>query len=329
MGPTGVGKSSFIRSAIPQGVPNSVQVGHGLQSETSRVQAVHWETHNVKLVDTPGFDDSRSNLTDVDVLRMIVEFLTTESQSSELVGLIYMHRITDTRVGATSQRNLRMFQKLCGLDAMKNVAIVTTMWDKVASPDEGSRREKELEEKDNLFKPLVARGAKMMRHNGTSGTASNVIDYLLKQGATTTQIVREIAEKKALVDTEAGAELQAEIRTLLKRHKEEIQQMEEEIKNAKQGDTAALKEIEEEKGKSEDQLARLKRELEKLRCGLWDRGVTTMKIMINLFTKKTRRLLHLGDPASGAPIYSGDPTSSGGPSSGAPTPLEVQPPQKI
>lgn len=292
LGPTGVGKSSFIRDAIPQGDSNSVQVGHGLQSETSCVQAVQYETQNVKLVDTPGFDDSRSDLTDVDVLQMIAEFLTTEWQTrtSELVGLIYIYRISDTRVGATSRRNLRMFQKLCGQDAMKNVVIVTTMWDKVTS-DEGLRREQELKEKDSLFKPLVACGAEMMRHERTAKSATKVISYLLKKNPTTTQIVREIAEeKKALVDTEAGAELQDEIRALLKRHKEEMQQMEEEIKNATQGDTAALKEIKEEKRKLED---KLKQELEKLRRSFWDRR-TTMKIIFEkLLLKKTWKFLHL------------------------------------
>jgi len=32
----------------------------------------------VKLVDTPGFDDSRDDLTDVQVLKMIAAFLTDE-----------------------------------------------------------------------------------------------------------------------------------------------------------------------------------------------------------------------------------------------------------
>ena len=162
---------------------------------------------------------------------------------------------------------------------MKNVVIVTTMWDKVTS-DEGLRREQELKEKDSLFKPLVTCGAQMMRHERTVESAAKVINYLLEKNPTTTQIVREIAEeKKALVDTEAGAELQDEIRALLKRHKEEIQQMEEEITNATLVDTPALKEIKEENRKSE---AKLKRELEKLRRSFWDRrcAITSLSFAI-------------------------------------------------
>ena len=56
-------------------------VGHGLGSETKEVQPLSWITENgtkVKLVDTPGFDDSREDLTDVQVLKMIATFLTNE-----------------------------------------------------------------------------------------------------------------------------------------------------------------------------------------------------------------------------------------------------------
>jgi len=73
-----------------------------------------------------------------------------------------------------------MFQKLCGQDAMKNVVIVTTMWDKVAE-DEGRRREQELKEKDSLFKPLLDGGATMMHHERTVESATKVINYLLEK----------------------------------------------------------------------------------------------------------------------------------------------------
>jgi len=55
--------------------------------------------------------------------------------------------------------------------------------------------------------------------------------------------------------------------------------MEEEIKNATQGDTAALKEIKEENRQSED---KLKRELEKLRRSFWDRrcAITSLSFVI-------------------------------------------------
>ncbi|KAL4077615.1 P-loop containing nucleoside triphosphate hydrolase protein [Scleroderma citrinum] len=269
MGPTGVGKSSFIHSIIPPEVSDVIRVGHRLQSETSQVQPIYLDNNKtIKLVDTPGFDDSRENLTDVDVLEMIASFIMIEWKrgACELVGLIYIHRISDTRVGGTSQRNLRMFRKLCGDESMKNVVIVTTMWDKVTT-EEGGNREQELMSSDNLFKPLLNKGAIMMRHDRTPESATNVVKYLLNRNATITQIVREIAyERKALVDTKAGEELQAEIRHLMKKHAEEIRQLEEEINAAAQEeDKTTVDGLVAEKQKLENDQERLMGELGKLK----------------------------------------------------------------
>ena len=58
-----------------------VQVGHHIDSETSKVHSIHWTTENgvgVNLVDTPGFDDSREGVTDADILTMIADFLTRQ-----------------------------------------------------------------------------------------------------------------------------------------------------------------------------------------------------------------------------------------------------------
>ncbi|KAL4077655.1 hypothetical protein J3A83DRAFT_4087012, partial [Scleroderma citrinum] len=195
----------------------SIEVGHDLQSKTNTVQPVLWVNNDgrkVKLVDTPGFNDTRHGLNDVKVLRMIAEFLEAEYRGdSKLSGLIYMHRISDTRVAGTSRRSLRMFQKLCGQDSLKNAAIVTSMWDEV-SPEEGAQREQELRADDNLFKLLLDEGAVMRRHDGTHESASQIVNYFLGKESTTTQIVHELVnERKILEETAAGIEIQSEVHT--------------------------------------------------------------------------------------------------------------------
>ncbi|KAL4077630.1 hypothetical protein J3A83DRAFT_1637988 [Scleroderma citrinum] len=295
MGSTGVGKSSFIHNSAPPGLC-TVKVGHGLQSETSEAQPVCWVTQDgttVKLVDTPGFDDSRVGMTDTQVLRMIADFLTNEYKrgKSQLTGLIYVHRISDTRVGRTSQRNLRMFRKLCGDESLKNVVIITTMWDMITLED-GLRHEQELMSNDNLFKPLLDKGAIMMRHDRTPKSATNVIDYLLGKDATTIQIVVEIVEQgKALQDTAAGTELHSEIRELMRKHREEVESMEAEMckmqtvsteerqemnremqiklaDNRKGMDQEGQREFTEERQRTEGTMAKLLMELDELKRGL-------------------------------------------------------------
>ena len=97
MGPTGAGKSTvspivllsglrhrdtidlqFICDSAPPELCADIKIGHGLESETRHIQPiplVNADGTRVKLVDTPGFDDSREGMTDTEVLKMIAAFL--------------------------------------------------------------------------------------------------------------------------------------------------------------------------------------------------------------------------------------------------------------
>lgn len=69
------------------------------------------DTTNVYLVDTPGFDDT--NLSNTDVLREIATWLTGSCNNEvKLNGILYLHRITDPRMGGSAKKNLFMFKKL-------------------------------------------------------------------------------------------------------------------------------------------------------------------------------------------------------------------------
>ncbi|KAL4064017.1 P-loop containing nucleoside triphosphate hydrolase protein [Scleroderma citrinum] len=280
MGSTGVGKSSFIQDALPSNLHNEVKVGHSLRSETTKVQPVSWTNEagkRVKLVDTPGFDDSRAGMTDAKVLIMIANFLTNEykGKNSRLTGLIYFHRIIDPRVGGTAHRNLRMFRKLCGDDSLKNVVIVTTMWDMV-TPEEGERRENELMSSDELFKPLLDAGAITMRHDRTAKSAATIIEYLLGKSPTIPQIVHEIVNKgKALEDTAAGTELRSEIHELVKLLKDEMHEMqkrfEEEMQRMgeeRQRMDEERQRMDEERQRTNEAMSRLLMELDELKRGI-------------------------------------------------------------
>lgn len=97
---------------------------------------------NLYLVDTPGFDDT--NRSDTEVLRELATWLTDSYTAHiKLSGIIYLHRISDVRMQGSAKKNLFMFKKLCGNDALKNVILATTMWDRV-SQSEGDARELEL-----------------------------------------------------------------------------------------------------------------------------------------------------------------------------------------
>ncbi|KAL4077621.1 hypothetical protein J3A83DRAFT_1634419 [Scleroderma citrinum] len=279
MGPTGVGKSSFIQDSVPSSLRIKIKVGDSLKSETNEVQSVSWITEDgtaVKLVDTPGFDDSRAGMTDARVLKMIATFLTNEhGKKSPLAGLIYVHRISDTRMGGSLQRNLRIFQKICGPISLKNVVIVTTMWDMVI-PEEGLRHEQELRSGQTMFKPLLDEGATMMPHKRTPKSAADVINHLLGKDATMTQIVRELMQEgKALESTAAGSELINDLQARLQKINNERETSKVEI-----GEIAQT-EIVEEMRTMEQTMAGLLQELAELKRGIrvpMERYVSTTNV---------------------------------------------------
>ena len=98
MGATGSGKSS-VRPAIDSSKTapktfilfqfikllsgdSTVVVGDGLESETDDVKVSSFTDPStrlpIRIVDTPGFDDSRENMTDTDILKLITNFLLAE-----------------------------------------------------------------------------------------------------------------------------------------------------------------------------------------------------------------------------------------------------------
>lgn len=74
-----------------------------------------------------------------------------------------------------SKRNFGMFRSLCGEKTLRNVVIVTNMWGQV-SPEVGEAREHELATDEVLFKPVLNKGATMMRHGGTAESAHAILE---------------------------------------------------------------------------------------------------------------------------------------------------------
>ena len=202
----------------------------------------------VVLIDTPGFDDTTKS--DADVLRMIALFLATTYVSlvyifvgmatqivvyryehgQKLAGVIYMHRISDFRMSGIATRNFKMFRKLCGDGTLKNVVIVTNMWGEV-SEEIGVARESELAKNDKFFKPVLEKGAEMLRHTNNEESARNILLTIINNQPMSLRIQREMVDQqKEISQTAAGAELNRELLFQRERHEAEMKQLREEMK---------------------------------------------------------------------------------------------------
>ncbi|EKM78784.1 hypothetical protein AGABI1DRAFT_114375 [Agaricus bisporus var. burnettii JB137-S8] len=276
MGPTGAGKSSFIAAATGR----DFGVGHSLQSHTSQLTAIRVKRgkNYVVLVDTPGFDDT--HLSDYDILKMISDWLReTYRRKIKLAGVLYLHRITDNRMGGTPLKNLHMFGKLCGNAAMSRVTLVTTMWDQVQ--DLRIAQSRELELKDNFWKPMLVLGSKMVKFENSLKSAEAIVDEIVaEKGERETLLLQEelVDLKKRLNETHAGRMLYDALQKLVDEQKASIDKLMEQIQN--QGNPQLIEGLRKEQLKIEDDLQSALDGVRELRVPL------SRKILLFLFGKR-------------------------------------------
>ncbi|KAG1821764.1 P-loop containing nucleoside triphosphate hydrolase protein [Suillus subaureus] len=261
MGPSGSGKTTFINEASG----SDFAIGKGLESCTGEVQATKpfkLNGREVTLIDTPGFDDTSRS--DTDILAMIGAYLSqTYEHGAKLAGIIYMHRISDFRMGGTNKRNFKMFRELCGESTLRNVLIVTNMWSEVAS-DLGEVREKELE--SNFFKGIFDKGARMLRHEGTRESTHRILRHLINNQPATLLIQRELVkEHKNIIQTSAGSELTRVLNEQREHHEEVVAQLRKDMEAAiRDKDHETREELKEEIRTKHEQILKLQGENERL-----------------------------------------------------------------
>jgi len=154
-----------------------------------------------------------------------------------------------------------MFRELCGDTSLKNVVLVTNMWGNV-SLDVGESREKELT--SNYFKPVLDKGAQMVRHQNTEQSAHNIVRMIMKNQPVVLQIQRELVdERKDIIDTAAGEAVNHELNEQIRRHKAELKEVQEQMIQAlKEKDEETRKDMEEETRRLQEQMKKAKEESE-------------------------------------------------------------------
>ena len=150
-------------------------------------------------------------------------------QGRKLNGVIFLHRISDHRMGGVARKNFRLFRKLCGEDTLDHVVVVTNMWSEV-KPDVGESRERELASNELFFKTALEKGARLMRHDDSEASAQGILRSVLGLPPAPLLIQREtVDEGKTLVETAAGIDIKTQLETQAARHQEELSGLRAEI----------------------------------------------------------------------------------------------------
>ncbi|KAF8678952.1 50S ribosome-binding GTPase [Rhizoctonia solani] len=210
-----------------------MQVGNGLRSSTKHLESskiFQVDGQPVVVVDCPGFNDTE--LTETEILRRLAEFLVEAyTNQYQIIGMLYVHKISDTRVGGTSFRHMNMFKALCGPKAFKNVVYVTNMWSIPPTEDE-ILRETELRDMEFFGTPL-AEGAQMARHTNTQESAHNIIRMLLGKDLMVTKIQRQLVDESLpLEKTDVGLVIGQDLEDNLRKRQEEMSELMAQRQNA-------------------------------------------------------------------------------------------------
>lgn len=94
-------------------------------------------------------------------------------------GAIYLHRISDNRMGQVALQSLRAFEGLRAQEALPHIAIVLSMWEDVP-PNVRDERKKVLCERELYFRPLIEAGAVALAYERTHNSAHEVIQCVVK-----------------------------------------------------------------------------------------------------------------------------------------------------
>ena len=193
------------------------------------------------MIDTPGFDDTSRS--DIDTLKTISSYLGASfANGVRIDGIVYLHRVSDNRLGGSSLKNLRMFKKLSGTRTWPNTIIGTTMW-VTGQHEQGERREGELMSNHDYFGDMLSGGAKVFRiaEYGTGADEQRqsglcIISHLIQAKrllGIELEIQRELVlEGKTLNETSAGREALGDLYHLQRQLARQVQDAQKNMREA-------------------------------------------------------------------------------------------------
>jgi hypothetical protein len=189
---------------------------------------------NVSLIDTPGLNDPA--IPDIEVLNTLVAFLADDSY--HVVGVVYLHAITDKKITGTTRLSLRLLREICGEHFYQNIVLVTSMWDTVPHEKIPSTidRESQLQASKDFWGDMIPKGSRYMRWSECRSNDCKTAMDIVKMCRDRTQPPKlklsiELKQGACLEETSAGNLVNEEIR---KRSEQTERALQEELQAAKE-----------------------------------------------------------------------------------------------
>ena len=149
-------------------------------------------------------------------------FISQDSYEKEirLSGLLFLHRISDDRMESL----YKVFHNLCGVEALKNVLLVTTMWDEV-DEYKGNKLENELTN-TYYWKRMIELGCRTSRFYNNTKSALDIVSQF-QDARCTVLLQRELVDWHLQFDeTSVGRTLFSLLVESIEKEKEHLDQIE-------------------------------------------------------------------------------------------------------
>jgi hypothetical protein len=155
-----------------------------------------YEGRTVHLIDTPGFDDSGRS--DGETLQELAYYLAAAyTHDIQISGIIYLHRITDTRLQGSASRALRAFKKMLGESNYCGVVLATTRWDELAYDQLRTAEGRHQELSEKFWADIKEQGGQILRLTAGRNDAMNIVRHIVnKDRRITLAFQRELMETK-------------------------------------------------------------------------------------------------------------------------------------
>lgn len=194
------------------------------------------------LIDTPGFNDTKTP--SIDVLVDVTGELTRSYRARErFSGVIYLHDIRKPRVDGALRQNLEMMKAMVGDDeeTLGRIVLVTTWWDSILEKDKPKyeKLEEEFLEDHDFWQPMsVGQSVKrrLLKDVGTEERQSEIeeiLSVLFDRETVVLNIQHELVNlNKDLRDTQAGEVLDKENQELRMDTERKYKEAEQRMKDA-------------------------------------------------------------------------------------------------
>ncbi|KAF9039036.1 hypothetical protein BJ165DRAFT_1495954 [Panaeolus papilionaceus] len=186
---------------------------------------------DIYLVDVPGFADQK--ISEMRIIAMIRNWVNKNISpvGTGVMGyILYLDRITDTRVAGSKKKLIALFKELLGPGRAKSVTIITTMWDELwteAQRERAENRYRQLESEH--WKDLIDQGAKIVKFQNTQESAFQILHNVVKHLPNSKEYAG-LDSGKPIRKTSAGIAIYGNLLERIEARRQRLRAVEEDLK---------------------------------------------------------------------------------------------------